>query len=209
MVWQVSLIINMVLFVAIWFFYLSVRNTDKLIGNGIIAIFGLFSFFWLFGFSMFYFYFLFAPLNFYLRIFALASVSLLLLHRGYLISKDITDTINNKKSLFDKMYVDEGTSFTFTRAAVGYLEKARPVRNSFYSFHGYAAMLVAPFVLILNRILTPITGDGHGVFMITAFFSVPLMMWGMELVVQTIYLMIYFPLEIHRNTGKDVLMKDW
>jgi hypothetical protein len=63
------------------------------------------------------------------------------------------------------MYCDEGEVFTFCREAVGVLEKARTNRNPFKSVHVYAATIVEPFTLSLNKILTPTLGDGHGVFL--------------------------------------------
>ena len=70
-------------------------------------------------------------------------------------------------------------------------------------------MMVAPFVLVLNRVLTPVFGEGHGVFMVLAFFSVPILLWGVGILVQTIMTMIYYPIKLQRETGKSVLMKDW
>jgi hypothetical protein len=209
MVWKISLLINITMFFAVWLSYLGFKSTDKLLGNGILSLFLLFSLFWLFGFSMFYFYFLFAPMNLWLRLVPLLGVSILLLHRAYLISSDIKRTFKAKESLFDRIYIEDENAFTFTRDAVRLVEKARPKRSPFTSIHTYATILLTPFVFVLNRILTPITGDGHGVFMIVAFISVPLMLWGVEIVVQTIFLMIYYPLKIHSDTGKDVLMKNW
>ena len=169
----------------------------------------LFSLFWLFGFSMFYFYFLFAPINVWARAIALVSMTTILAYRGILTNHDIKSSLESKKNLFNRIYCNNGESITFSREAVGLVQEARRDRNPFRSFYLYAAMSITPFALILNRLLSPVVGDGHGVFAITAFLSIPILQWGIEIFAQTIITMIYYPIKIQRKTGKPVLLKDW
>jgi hypothetical protein len=107
------------------------------------------------------------------------------------------------------MYHDEGEAFTFSRQAVDLLEKARRNRNPFKSVHSYAAIILAPFILTLNRISTPFFGDEHGVFLFLAFLSLPILLWTVEIFTQTFITMVYYPIKIHRATEKQVLMKNW
>lgn len=208
-IWKTSLVLGLVFSLIAWFVYFPFRNTDQLLGNGLLSIFFFLCLFWLFGFAGFYFYFLVAPINIWLRTIAICGVTVALVYRAYIITCDIREAFQTHGNLFDRMYCDEGASITFTRQAVGFLEKARKNRNPFKSIHAYAAMIVAPFVLVLNRLLTPVIGDGDGVFLVAAFFSVPILLWGVEVFVQTIVTMIYYPIKIQRQTGKPVLMKDW
>jgi hypothetical protein len=208
-IWKTSLALGLIFSLFAWLVYLPFRNTDQLLGNGLLSIFFFLCLFWLFGFAGFYFYFLVAPINVWLRTIALSGVTVALLYRMYIITCDIREAFQVHENLFDRMYCDEGTSITFTRQAVGFLEQARKNRNPFKSIHAYAAMIVAPFVLVLNKLLTPVLGDGHGVFLVSAFFSVPILLWGVEIFVQTIVTMIYYPIKLQRETGKPVLMKDW
>ena len=208
-IWEMSLVINILSAIFSWIVYLPFRNTDRLLGNGLLAICILFDIFWLFGVSSFYFYFLFAPVNGWLRVVVLSVVTLTLFYRAYVILGDIQEAFRNNKRLFNRMYVDEGASFTFRREAVGFLEKARRNRNPFKSIHVSAAVIVTPFVLVLNRVLTPFLGDGHGVFLALALFAVPMLLWGVEILVQTIVIMVYYPIKLQRESGKHVLLKDW
>lgn len=208
-IWEASLSLNLVFFILAWLVYLPFRNTDRLLGNGMLAALALFSIFWLFGFSMFYFYFLFAPISLWARAVAVVGVTTMIFYRAYLIFCDIREAFEKNVHLFDRMYCDEGTVFTFRREATGFLEKTRRDRNPFKSVHAYAAIFLSPFVFTLNRVLTPFTGDGHGVFLVVAFFSVPMMLWGVGIFVQTIVTMIYYPIKLQQETGKPVLMKDW
>jgi hypothetical protein len=208
-IWKTSLILGLFLSVFAWLVYLPFRNTDQLLGNGLLAIFFFLCLFWVFGFAGFYFYFLFAPINIWPRAIALCAVTAALLYRAHIIARDIREAFEKNESLFSQMYCDEGVSITFTREAIGLLEKARKNRNPFKSIHAYAAMIIAPFVLVLNRLLTPVLGDGHGVFLVSAFFSVPVLLWGVEIFVQTIVTMIYYPIKLQHETGKPVIIKDW
>jgi hypothetical protein len=168
----------------------------------------LFTSFWLFGFSMFYFYFLFAPLNTYVRAAALTSVTGMLLFRAYLIYNDINKEFQANKGLFNYMYCEEEVSITYSRDGFGLLQKARKDRNPFKSIHAYAAIIATPIALALNRLLSPFSGEGNAVFIVAAFFAVPILLWGVELFVQTIMTMIYYPFLLQQRTGKPVLMKD-
>jgi hypothetical protein len=107
------------------------------------------------------------------------------------------------------MYCEEGTVITFKREAIGLLEKSRKQRRSFSSIQVYAAILVVPFIFVLNKLLTPFLGEGHGVFLILAFFSIPMMLWGVEIFVQTIMSMVFYPIKLWRKTGKVTVLKDW
>lgn len=206
-IWEISLIVNLLTFILTWFIYLSFRNTDKIIGKGLIVLLMLFSFFWLFGFSMFYFYFLFAPINIWARATALTGITTALLHRGILIYHDIESALENKKMLFGRIYCNDGESIIFSREAAGLLQEARGDRNPFKSIYLYAAMFITPIALSINKLFSPIIGDGHGVFAVTAFFSVPILQWGIEIFVQTIMTMIYYPIKLQRETGKPVLLR--
>jgi hypothetical protein len=208
-IWKISAIINLSVFSLTWFTYALFKNTGRLLGYGLLSIFMLFSFFWLFGAAMFYFYFLFAPINTWLRAMTLAGATAMLLYRAYLIARETKDTFQKHSDLFNQMYSNEGASIKYNREAFSSLQKACKDRNSFKSFHLYAAMAVTPFVLVLNRVLTPVVGNGHGVFMILAFFSLPILLWGTQLFVQIFITTIYYPIKLHQETGKPVLMQNW
>lgn len=208
-VWKAALTINLSSYVLTWIIYLKFRYTDHLLGKGLVVFLLFFNLFWLFGFATFYFYFLFAPINSWARSIALISITLVLMHRAILIHFDIKSALKSKQGLFDRIYYNNGESIIFNAEAFGTLQKARKDRNPFKSFYVYAAMFIAPFVLVLNRLLSPIMGDGHGVFAVTAFLSVPILQWGVEIFVQTTMTTIYYPIKLLLQTGKPVLLKDW
>jgi hypothetical protein len=208
-VWKTSLALNLITFALTWIIYIPFRNTDLLLGNGLLMITTLVNMFSTFWFGGFYFYFIFAPLNEHLRAAALVGITSILFYRAYQISRDMIGVFQKNKRLLTSMYCDEGISITFKREAINLLEKSRKQRRSFSAMHVYAAILVVPFVFVLNKLFTPLLGDGHGVFLILAFFSVPMMLWGIEVFMQTVTLMIFYPIKLWRKTGKTTVLKDW
>jgi hypothetical protein len=208
-IWQSSLEVNLGAFILTWATYLPFRNTDRLLGHGLLSIFMLISLFWLFGFSMFYFYFLFAPISAWARFGILIGFTGMLFYRAYLISYDIKESFQKNKELFRRMYVDEGTCITYSQYSYSFLQEARRDRNPLKSIHAYAAIAVAPFVLVLDRLLAPVVGEGHGVFMVSAFLTAPILLWGVDMLVQTILTTVYYPIKLQRETGKPVLTKGW
>jgi len=169
----------------------------------------LVSLFWLFGFSMFYFYFLFSPISALARFSVLTGFTGMLFYRAYIFTDDIKKAFQSDKELFRRMYVDEGTCITYSQYSYSFLQEARKDRNPFKSIHAYVAIAVAPFVLVLNRLLAPVVGEGHGIFMISAFLTAPILIWGTDMFVQTIVTTIYYPIKLERQSGKPVLTKGW
>jgi hypothetical protein len=208
-IWKTSIAINLISFIFIWMIYFRFKNTEQLIGKGLIDFLLLFDLFWLFGFSMFYFYFIFAPLKPWVRATVLASFTTALILQGCFVLFDIKRAFNERKDLFDQIYCRTEGSIIFNKNSVNVLQEACRDRTPFRSVFLYAAMLVMPITLILNRLLSPVVGDGHGVFIVTAFLSLPILQWGMKIFTQTMAIMIYFPIKLKKKTGAPVLIKDW
>jgi hypothetical protein len=169
----------------------------------------LLNLFWLFGFSMFYFYFIFAPLKPWVRATVLTSFTTALILQGLFVLHDIRKAFSEKKDLFGKIYCLTEGSIIFNKNAVDVLQEACRDRSPFKSIFLYVAISVMPITLILNRLLSPVVGDGHGVFIVTAFLSLPILQWGIKIFAQTMAIMIYFPIKLKKKTGTPVLLKDW
>lgn len=209
LVWKSIFTLSFIVFLFNWLVYLPFRNSNRVIGHGLLSMLLLFNLFLFFGFSMFYFYFIFAPINIWLRIFSITIITAVFIYRALLIKTDIESAFQKNQGLFDQIYRSTPSAYFYGRSASQSLKEARVDRNPFKSIHGYAALLAAPFVFTLNNRLIPYIGDGQGVFLVISFFSIPILLWGIELFTQTIMTTIYYPLKLERSTGKFVLLKDW
>jgi hypothetical protein len=109
--------------------------------------------------------------------------------------------------MFDRIYIEEDDAFYYLHSSVRTLEEVAPARDPFKSYHLYAALLITPFVVVLNRMLTPYTGSGHGVFIVLSFFGLPMMLFAMGVMVRSFIMMVYYPIKLRKTTGKPVLMR--
>jgi len=208
-IWKTSIAINLTSFIFTWIVYFIFRNTEQLVAKGLMDFLMLFNLFWLFGFSMFYFYFIFAPIKPWVRATALTSFTAALILQGCFALDDIKKAFRDREDLFDKIYCLTEGSIIFNKKAVNVLQESCRDRNPFKSVFLYSAIFAMPLTLILNRILSPAVGDGHGVFTVTAFLSLPILQWGMKIFAQTMAIMIYFPIKLKKKMGTPVLLKDW
>jgi hypothetical protein len=180
--WKFGLWYALFCFVGSWLIYFRYRKSKLFIPkviNSFIAASGVFS---LFGFSMFFFYFGFAPMPMWAHILGVGGGLGLSIYWGYLVWGDVMTALH-KGDLLSRIYVEKEDAIYYMYRSI---KNKKPLsdRTPFKSFHIYAAMLVAPFAVVLNRVLTPYAGSGHGVFMVLSFFGLPMILTMVGFAVQ-------------------------
>lgn len=202
--WQFGLGYALFCFVAPWLIYSRYRNRNRrlLLPRQIIWFIGAGGAFSLLGFSGFFFYFGFAPMPMWAHVVGVGAGLTLSIYWGHLVWGDVMTALQ-KNGLFSRIYVEKDNG-------IYYFKNKKPLsdRNPVKSFFFYVAMLVAPLVVVLNRVLTPYTGSGHGVFMVLSFFGLPLILAMVGFAVQIYILTIYYPIKLQKQTGKSVLTTD-
>ncbi len=207
--WQLGLFVSLACLVLPWVFFFIQKEPDQQITAGLISLVILLSIFWLFGYSGYYFYFGFAPMPGWIRWFGLMGGACLMVHWGCKIARDLLGVMHQRE-LFSRAYVDAGSVYHYRfRAFSAELEKHLPKRDPFKSYHLWLAFALTPFTLVLNRVLTPYTGSGHGVFIVSAILGLPMSLWIVGMAVRAYILMIHYPIKLQRQTGKPVLMRDF
>lgn len=204
--WQLSFGYALFCFVGSWLIYFRYRKSKLFMPrmiNGLIGFSGAFS---LFGFSMFFFYFGFAPMPVWAHILGVGGGLGLSIYWGYLVWGDVMTALH-KGDLLSRIYVEKEDAIYYMYHSI---KKRKPLsdRTPFKSFHFYAAMLIAPLVVMLNRVITPYTGSGHGVFMVLSFFGLPMILTMVGFAVQFYILGIYYPIKLKQQTGKSVVVSD-
>ena len=198
--WKFGLWYALFSFVVPWLIYLRYRNSGLLLPRQIsMVIGGGVGAFSMFSFVGYFFYFGFAPIPIWAHILGMGGGLGVFGYWGYLVWGDVMTALQ-KHNLFATIYVEKDDAILYYRN-----KKAFSDRSPFKSIHLYAAMLVAPFTFVLNRVLTPYTGSGHGVFIVLAFFGVPMTMFMIGSAVQVYILTIYYPIKLQRQTGKPVI----
>jgi hypothetical protein len=204
--WEFGLGYALFGFVAPWLIYLRYRHKKLLIPKIVNAFIGAGGIFSLFGFLMYFFYYGFAPMPIWAHLAGVGGGLAASFYWGYLVWGDSMRVLH-KDDYLSKIYIEKPGAIYYM---YGSMENKKELsdRTPFKSFHFYAAMLIAPLVVVLNRVLTPYTGSGHGVFMVLSFFGLPLILTMVGFAVQFYILGIYYPIKLKRQTGKSVVVPD-
>lgn len=197
-------ILVLIAFPVIYFIY---RDHSPLWVNGLMGIFGgLIPAASIFGFGEFLFYFGFVASPRWVGVFGLLSGCLVVFLWGRVTWFDVMEALH-KKGMYEKAYVNSENNIYYDFGFMEEFEKVQKKRSPFKSFHLYSALVITPFVFSLNRLLTPLVGGGHGVFLVLSFLGLPMGMWICGVVVRSFVLMIFCPFTIWRATGRHVLMR--
>lgn len=204
--WKFGLWYALFCFVGSWLIYFRYRKTSLFMPRMINGLIGTSGGFALLGFMPYFFYFGFAPMSMWAHILGVGGGLGLSIYWGYLVWGDVMTALH-KGDLLSRIYVEKEDAIYYMYSSI---KKRKPLsdRTPFKSFHFYAAMLIAPLVVVLNRVLTPYTGSGHGVFMVLSFFGLPLILTMVGFAVQFYILGIYYPIKLKRQTGKSVVVPD-
>jgi hypothetical protein len=189
--------------------YFSFRKESPLWVNGIMAFLS-----WIvpaacvFGMAAHFFYFAYAPMPSWASWLGIYGGAALMLHWGYKCWNEVMVALH-PKGLYSQAYLEEAKAFYYSWDFMQKLEDTQKYRDPFKSYHMWFAIAISPFVLVLNRMLTPFTGSGHGVFLVMSFLGLPFTLWIIGHAVRVYILMLHYPIKIQRATGKPVLMRDW
>jgi hypothetical protein len=205
--WKIGLWYTLGLFVVIPVIYFYFRQSNLLWPFAIMGFLGMgIPGLSVMGPGAYFFYFGFAPMPLWAHVLGLVGGIGMSYYWGRLVWHDVMTALNNK-AMFDRIYIEEDDAFYYLHSSVRTLEEVAPARDPFKSYHLYAALLITPFVVVLNRMLTPYTGSGHGVFIVLSFFGLPMMLFAMGVMVRSFIMMVYFPIKLRKTTGKPVLMR--
>jgi hypothetical protein len=204
--WKFGLWYALFCFAGSWLIYFRYRKSELFMPRMINGLIGASGGFALLGFMPYFFYFGFAPMPMWAHILGVGGGLGLSIYWGYLVWGDVMTALH-KGDLLSRIYVEKEDAIYYMYHSI---KNKKPLsdRTPFKSFHIYAAMLVAPFAVVLNRVLTPYAGSGHGVFMVLSFFGLPMILTMVGFAVQFYILGIYYPIKLKRQTGKSVVVPD-
>lgn len=204
--WQLGLLVSLTCLMLPWVLYILQREPDQVITAGFSSMVMMLGIFWLMGFMGYYFYFGFAPMKAEYRALALCTGLLLSIHWAVVSFKDVRDALS-KDQWMSRLYVEESCAYIYNQEVVQAFASIPRDRTPIRSVHMGFAIALTPFIVVLNRILTPYTGSGHGVFLVLSFLGLPMSLWIISMAVRVYVLMIHYPIKLQRQTGKPVLMR--
>jgi hypothetical protein len=179
------------------------RQGDALKAYGTIMITGVFAVYFFFGVAGYFFYFGFAPLPLPVRLCGLIG-GLALSAYWIVISIWAVHHTLGTKGFTEKCFVQNENGVTFAvQSSMAHFEKLHKERSPFPRIYYWLTMGIAPFCLILNRLLSPVF-NGSGVLFVIAVLAMPMSLWLISLLVRFYLVMVALPRDLERRLGKPV-----
>lgn len=177
---------------------------SRLVALGIVNIFMVAAFYFFCGVVPFFFYFVFVPMSRYLHAAGLIIGVAMTAYWMMCVARDVGAALV-KSQFAEKAFADVGGALQYRLQGVARLEAAMSARNPSGKFHMYVVLLVAPFSLVIGRVLSPVFGP-HGPILLVAFILFPVSQWLAGLGVRQYMVMIRLPRIMERIHGKPVVV---
>lgn len=181
------------------------RGSNALRACGIVVTVAMFAVYYFFGIVCYFYYFLFSPMPAAMHWPGLLGGIALTARWIMLAYKSVRHTID-KTSFVAKAFADNGDHYAYNIAEAGKLyERFNSERSPFPKVLMYVVMGIAPFYLILSRLLSESFG-ANGVLLFLAVLGMPMSLWSAGMMVRTYLIMIALPGKLERETGKSVVV---
>ncbi|AMV47596.1 hypothetical protein ATN79_43765 [Paraburkholderia caribensis] len=183
------------------------RGTNSLKAFGVVTMFGLFVAYFFFGIFGYFYYFVFAPMPAYIRWPGLLGGIALTACWMLLARKSVLHTIARTRFVA-QAFVDNGDEIVYdVQRGMKAYERFNKERSPFPRIFMYLSMGIAPFYLILSRLLSENFG-ANGVLLFVAILGMPVSLWFAGVLVRTWLVMIALPAKMTKEQGKAVVVSD-
>ncbi|MGF6768122.1 hypothetical protein P3T18_000592 [Paraburkholderia sp. GAS199] len=181
------------------------RRTNLLWVYGLILSTGVFAVYFFFGLFAYFFYFVFAPMSPALRWPGLLGGMALTLYWIALSRRTVEHTITST-SFVQKAFDENPSDFRYSpQTGMALFERLNKEPSPFPKIYSYIAFGIAPFCLILGRLLSANFG-ANGVLLFLAVLGMPVSLWFVGLLVRIYLVMVSLPRRLEREHRKPVLV---
>lgn len=180
------------------------RGSSRLHSVGLTGIFSIASIYFLFGVTLYYFYFLFMPMPTFARVLGTGVGVVLTIYWMIISARDVNKALTTSRFI-EQAFEDAGDVLHYKLANMAKLERLLSTRSPSGKFHMWLVILIAPFSLVLGRILSPHFGP-NGPLFIAALILFPVSQWLAGLMVRQYLVMIRLPITLERQSGKPVIV---
>lgn len=181
------------------------RGTNSLRAFGVVTSFGFFVLYYFFGIFGYFIYFVFSPMPAFMRWPGSVGGIALTAYWVVMARMSVRHTIE-KTPFVAKVFVDDGERYTYSIAqAMKLYERFNSERSPFPKILMYVVMGIAPFYLILSRLLSETFG-ANGVLLFMAILGMPVSLWFAGVLVRTYLIMVDLPGRLKRQSGKPVVV---
>jgi hypothetical protein len=205
--WKIGLLVTFACFVAPLVICMMYRRTNLLWVCGLVQSIGVFAVYFFFGVFAYFYYFMFAPLPPKVRWPGLLGGIALTVYWVVLSRRSVLHTI--RSTSFVEQAFDENTSDLRYRIQPGMMlfERLSKERSPFPKIYYWIALGIAPFYLILSRLLSSNFGT-NGVLFALAVLGMPVSLWFVGLLVRIYLVMVSLPRQLGKQHRKPVLVAE-
>ncbi|ESS39336.1 hypothetical protein SY91_00908 [Burkholderia cenocepacia] len=184
--------------------WLVCRRTNKFIVYGWLRLVSLLSAYALIGIAFYFYYFIFAPMPVFARVAGLAIGGGLSVYWTVYSYLALTRHIAHSDFEGRAFDIDDG-AIVCRKDFFETLDAAYAERSPFVKWHSWIVMALAPFFLVLSRLLSMYFGTG-GVLFFVAAITFPASLWLIGVMIRVGVTMIQLPHAMERKYRKPVLM---
>lgn len=203
--WRIGLVVMLICSLAPFLVYLKAHRTNALWAYGAIVAIAVFAIYYFFGIFAYFYYFIFSPMSGLMRWPGLLGGGALTIYWLTITRRSVKHTI--EKSAFLRVaFIDDGEKISYDiQKGMRNFEKLHKERVPFPKVLSYIAYGIAPFCLILSRLLEASFGS-TGVLLFVAVFGMPVSLWFAAALMRVCLVMVALPIRIERERHKRVVV---
>lgn len=205
--WKIGLLVTLVCLFVPFAFSMMYRRSNLLWVCGLVLSIATFATYFFFGIFAYFYYFVFAPMSSVLRWPGLLGGIALTLYWVVMSRQTVMHTIT-ETSFVKRAFEENASNFRYrTQAGMALFERLNKERSPFPKIYSYIVFGIAPFYLILGRLLSSNFGT-NGVLFALAVLGMPVSLWFVGLLVRIYLVMVRLPRKLEQEHRKPVLVAD-
>jgi len=205
--WKIGLLVTLVCVfvpVAVSMMY---RRSNLLWVCGLTLSIAMFAAYFFFGIFAYFFYFLFSPMVPLLRWAGLVGGLVLTLYWAVMSRRTVMHTIT-ETSFVRRAFQENAADFHYRRqSGMALFERLSKERSPFPKIYTYVVFGIAPFYLVVSKLLASSFG-ANGVLFVLAALSMPLSLWLAGILIRIYLVMVSLPRMLEKKDHKPVLVVD-
>ena len=203
--WRIGLVVMLICSLAPFLVCLKAHRANALWAYGAIVAIAVFSIYYFFGIFAYFYYFIFSPMPDLMRWAGLLGGGALTIYWLIITRQSVKHTVESSAFL-RSAFIDDGENISFNiQRGMRNFEKLHKERLPFPKIYSYIAYCIAPFCLILSRLLEASFGS-TGVLLFAAVFGMPVSLWFAGLLMRVYLVMVALPIRIEREQHKRVVV---
>lgn len=205
--WKISLGVMLTCCVGPFLLYFCYGRSGRLAMYGLIGLLGMFPTYYFFGIVPYFYFFIFAPMSPDLKWSGIIFGGALTAFWIWLIARNVRYTINHSRFVAAAFRErGDGVIGYEIQRGMTIFEKHFVEPSPMPKPFAYVVFAIAPFCLVLPRILTSLFGT-NGVLVVLAALGLPMSLWLIGLLVRVYLVTVALPLRIERERNVRVVVE--